>query len=67
MELKTYDYKTNKKAFIMTKALSEAYKINGKKFFDVWDDDIQWIERKISYYNNLIKKSEDDKVLKHHT
>ena len=65
MELKTYDYKENKKAFIMTKALSEAYKNSGKKFFDVWDADIQWIEHKISYYNNLIKKSEDDNDLKH--
>ncbi len=46
----------------MTKDLSKAYKDDGKKFFDVWDDDIQWIEHKISYYNKLINDNENEKA-----
>ena len=36
----------------MKNDLKKAYTEEGKKFFNILEDDIQWVEKKFSYYKN---------------
>ena len=60
LELKLYNYEDKNKAYIMTKDLKEAYVDGGKKYFNIWQQDLDWISDKIKYYGNLLTNSEND-------